>query len=367
MRTPLLPIGKSGIPWQPIITSDTEFGGGTEHQITKVGDSIEFGFKLVKKVPYPFLSFVLRFSGEEPSLRGITDLSAYSIIKFHAACSYSNVLSLTIFTYDKNITTWDESDSFRMPAAYFLCQEKRAEIEVDLRHLEIPEWWLEQNTNLSDRGYDLSQSASITFGSSVQSSIDKNINVVIDSLFLEGRDWRYVYAGVLLLACMWLGAILLCFRFYSQVLAVVIKNTLQKDRGLVAYQQLTMQPHKDREKAAILRFMVTEYSNPDMSLDAAIAKLGVNRLKINEALKSEIGLTFNAYLNKIRLTEAARLLTENRDANISEVAYSVGYNSVSYFNRLFKSEYGCTPKVFQEHSFSGDDVPIGADKNPPSQ
>jgi AraC-like DNA-binding protein len=49
----------------------------------------------------------------------------------------------------------------------------------------------------------------------------------------------------------------------------------------------------------------------------------------------------------LRLTEAARLLNEKSSATVAEVAYSVGYANVSYFNKLFKEEYGCTPKAFR--------------------
>jgi len=79
----------------------------------------------------------------------------------------------------------------------------------------------------------------------------------------------------------------------------------------------------------------------------AATALGVNRTKINDILKEELGLTFSTYLNKLRLTEAARLLSENEEANVSEIAYSVGYNNASYFNKLFKAEYGCVPKTFK--------------------
>jgi AraC-like DNA-binding protein len=58
-------------------------------------------------------------------------------------------------------------------------------------------------------------------------------------------------------------------------------------------------------------------------------------------------MTFTGYLNKLRLKEAARLLTEKSAATVAEIAYSVGYANVSYFNRLFKEEYGCTPKAFR--------------------
>jgi AraC-like DNA-binding protein len=116
---------------------------------------------------------------------------------------------------------------------------------------------------------------------------------------------------------------------------------------LVAYRQLTLEPFKDKEKAAVLRFIATNYTNPDLDLDSVVAGTGANRNKVNEVLKGELGMTFTTYLKKLRLTESARLLTETPTVTVSEVAYSVGYSNVSYFNKLFKEEYGCTPKVFK--------------------
>jgi AraC-like DNA-binding protein len=58
-------------------------------------------------------------------------------------------------------------------------------------------------------------------------------------------------------------------------------------------------------------------------------------------------MTFTRYINKLRLTEAARLLTDKTGKPIAEIAYSVGYANASYFNKLFKEEYGCTPKAFR--------------------
>ena len=77
------------------------------------------------------------------------------------------------------------------------------------------------------------------------------------------------------------------------------------------------------------------------------AGAGANRNKVNELLKKELGMTFTAYLNKLGLTEAGRLLVEDNGATVSEIAYSVGYGNVPYFNRLFKEEYGCAPKAYR--------------------
>jgi AraC-like DNA-binding protein len=83
-----------------------------------------------------------------------------------------------------------------------------------------------------------------------------------------------------------------------------------------------------------------------MSMEFAVARLGINRTKINELLRDELGMTFSTYLNKLRLAEAARLLSRD-DANVADIARSVGYKNVPYFNTVFKTEYGCTPKTFK--------------------
>jgi AraC-like DNA-binding protein len=41
------------------------------------------------------------------------------------------------------------------------------------------------------------------------------------------------------------------------------------------------------------------------------------------------------------------LLTENSSAAVSEIAKSVGFLNVPYFNKLFKDEFGCTPNAFR--------------------
>jgi AraC-like DNA-binding protein len=82
-------------------------------------------------------------------------------------------------------------------------------------------------------------------------------------------------------------------------------------------------------------------------MDTVAARIGADRERINEILKMELGMTFTGYVNKLRLTEAARLLTDSSNRPIAEIAYSVGYANASYFNKLFKEEYGCTPKAFR--------------------
>jgi AraC-like DNA-binding protein len=189
--------------------------------------------------------------------------------------------------------------------------------------------------------------AKFVFGISQQSPRDRDSRVEISKLTLHGRDYRYLVALAVILVGSWCAFAFWFFRVHARELAVSLDAKLRKDLQLVAYRQLTLEPFKDKEKAAVLRFIATNYTNPELDLESVVAGTGTNRNKVNDVLKAELGMTFTTYLKKLRLTESARLLTETPAVTVAEVAYSVGYSNVSYFNKLFKEEYGCTPKVFK--------------------
>jgi AraC-like DNA-binding protein len=166
-------------------------------------------------------------------------------------------------------------------------------------------------------------------------------------MVLHGHDHRYIAALVIIVLAGFILFTVRFFRMHARTLAASLNAQMKKDLPLVAYRQLTAEPNRDTEKANVLKFIATNYTNPELDLESVVAGTGANRNKVNDLLKSELGMTFTGYLNKLRLTEAARLLTEKGAATVAEVAYSVGYANVSYFNKLFKEEYGCTPKAFR--------------------
>lgn len=349
LRDPLLPAQESTFPWQAFAISDSTSGGASEISLHHADWELDFEFLLNSAVPHPYASTILEFIREDP--QQFTDLSTYSTISFEARCRPRNVMQFSLQTFDKNFTKLDEVMTFRIPTAFFTCDETPRQVNIDLRTLEIPEWWLQYNKlELSDNGFDLRAVRHVAFTVTTQSPMNVSAKVTIDKLMLQGRQWRNFYIGLAICVVLWLGFLVWLLRQYKLALTADIKEKMLKDRPLIAYQQLSIEPHSDREKSAVLKYMATEYANSEMSVEVAVNALGISRNKINEILKDQLGMTFNVYLNKLRLTEAARLLTENKEANITEIAYSVGYNNVSYFNKLFKAEYGCTPRVFKNLS-----------------
>jgi AraC-like DNA-binding protein len=59
-----------------------------------------------------------------------------------------------------------------------------------------------------------------------------------------------------------------------------------------------------------------------------------------------LGVSPSDLIRQARLQQGATLLTGSSDT-VAEIAYAVGFNSVSYFSRAFQAEYGVTPTAFR--------------------
>ena len=321
--------------------------GKTQLSVRNDVGTLEYDFFLDSEQPFPYAHYTLAFIDAVQPYR-LVDLTKYSSVSFKVLCDPKNVLLLVLFSFDDKVTDINNASTRRVSSTAFSCDSHWSTVTIRFDELDTPYWWLGRyGFEHSDTGYQLNKTMGFAWVNSLQSPINTPSHVKLTDVKLLGTDPRYIYAAVGVSLGVWVIFFVWIFRRYIIVLTAGIREKVKQDQPLMAYKKLSIEPQKDKEKSAVLRFMATEYANPELSLEMAATALGANRTKINDILKEELGLTFSAYLNKLRLTEAARLLSENEEANVSEIAYSVGYNNVSYFNKLFKTEYGCVPKTFK--------------------
>ncbi len=83
----------------------------------------------------------------------------------------------------------------------------------------------------------------------------------------------------------------------------------------------------------------------DFSVQQLSEEVGISRVHLNRKMKNRFGVSPNIFIRSFRLKQAAYLLAYNK-ANISEVAYAVGFSSHSYFTTAFHDYFGMSPKEF---------------------
>ena len=85
----------------------------------------------------------------------------------------------------------------------------------------------------------------------------------------------------------------------------------------------------------------------DLSLDRLASQLYFSPEYLGQLFKEETGQTFVKYITDFRMKKAKDLL-QHTNIKIADVAKAIGYDNISYFCKLFKSNFGDTPTMFRE-------------------
>lgn len=104
---------------------------------------------------------------------------------------------------------------------------------------------------------------------------------------------------------------------------------------------------KSHRIGEVLKFISDNYSGDINLKDVSdIACMTTN--SFCRYFKKMTNKSFVDFLNEIRIRNAARLLAQDENLNISEVCYIVGYKSITNFNHQFKIIMGTNPKNYRE-------------------
>ena len=93
-------------------------------------------------------------------------------------------------------------------------------------------------------------------------------------------------------------------------------------------------------------YIAGHYGDP-VGLEEMARTMHVSTFYFCKLFKKSTGLTFTDYLGRVRVEKAKNLLL-NPHLRVSEIAYTVGFQSLTHFNRLFRKLTGESPTDFRE-------------------
>jgi AraC-like DNA-binding protein len=100
------------------------------------------------------------------------------------------------------------------------------------------------------------------------------------------------------------------------------------------------------------RQYIDKHKTEELSLADVAKAAGASVFHFCKVFHKSTGLKFTDYVARVRL-EDARIQLLNPSRRISEVAYDVGFQSLTQFNRTFKRVFGQSPTEFREHLGAG--------------
>lgn len=96
--------------------------------------------------------------------------------------------------------------------------------------------------------------------------------------------------------------------------------------------------------------------DPLLSMPKLANTIGATPNQLSHVLNQHLGKSFFDFVNEVRTREASRLLIEEPDRTILDIATSVGFNSKSTFNLAFKKITGRTPSVYRSEYLEKSDA-----------
>src|SRR5262249_53002896 len=131
--------------------------------------------------------------------------------------------------------------------------------------------------------------------------------------------------------------------YRAKVLEILAQTLFAADHP----DELFCQRHQRQNRERIDRvcyLLERDLENPP-SLEMLAQEAGCSPFHLSRIFADQAGMSIPRYLRTKRIERAAELL-KSRKANVTEAAMSVGYSSLSAFNKAFVEQMGCCPGLY---------------------
>lgn len=137
----------------------------------------------------------------------------------------------------------------------------------------------------------------------------------------------------------------------NQLLTHIINNC---DNDIMEDARSTITNDDMKRLESILGY-INENMEEKITLQQLADREHISLYYLSHFFKDKLGLSFQEYINSIRLDKATSLLITTND-NITNIALQCGFSSTTYFNRLFKEVHGYTPSEYRDKNMTPDRV-----------
>jgi hypothetical protein len=136
------------------------------------------------------------------------------------------------------------------------------------------------------------------------------------------------------------------FEQFVEVLGILQLLALSTEAALL-HQHPLKKPYNKKalERQQLLHQFIETHYQRKIELEEVAALCHMTKIAFCRFFKQATHLTFTGYLNRYRVHQVQRLLLLNQ--KVSEVSFECGFESVSYFNRVFKEITQLTPLEFK--------------------
>ena len=313
------------------------------------GPAIVFDYTLRRSRGNPYAGFSIELHRADSFI----DISGYDSVDVDIVTKQATSFEIHLKTFIENVTEINDFRTFHAMTYLVPVDIRSKRYSIPVEKFRIPDWWFTETykkfgpkaANLP-REPNYSKFFGINFqsGSGTQENVPDRFTVTKISFVKERAR------GPLALIC------ITCFLTYVVLITIIFRPKLPAQLKRKTSDTPTppqpaipdMEPIRDEEVRRLEDFIGAHYQEPELTVEQVGHGSGISTVRVTSILQEKYNKTCKQYLNDIRITAAKQLL-KTSDRTIAEIAFAVGYNNISHFNRVFKETVNCSPTEYREN------------------
>lgn len=188
---------------------------------------------------------------------------------------------------------------------------------------------------LGDRLIGFLQTGQVFRKTPTEAQFDRTARLIAEwGLHIEHEELRDMYFNTKLVSPRHYEAVVRLLSIFAQHLA------------MVSNQIMVQQSHAEPTVITKAKQYIAEHQTEELCLAAVARAVSTSSFYFCKMFKKVTGLNFTDYVSRVRVEKAKNLLL-NPNLRISEIAFEVGFQSLTHFNRVFKKVTGASPSDYR--------------------
>jgi AraC-like DNA-binding protein len=319
-----------------------DHGTSIIHGLQQKDSVLEFSYTLKNTLKFPYVALGLDLKqltiGEDH-----LDLSTYQFLTIVIRSSKASGVTTQFKNYIPSTKQKNPRESFRLSQQDILLSQQWQDITIALQNYVVPDWWKTTYGNISgdtDLFFETATRFELAPSKSHFILPDQIDTLFIRSIRVSGKQNKAYYLALLLILAIWIP-------FIYQQINVFFRKKVLREVTLISYEKRP-QPNSNKDDWTLISdYISINYHDSNINSSTIANNLSLSTKRINDCVKANMQSTLKVYLNDLRMREAIRLLSET-ELQVNQIAYDIGYNTVSHFNRVFKSYKNISPSEFRK-------------------
>jgi len=130
--------------------------------------------------------------------------------------------------------------------------------------------------------------------------------------------------------------------------AVKLLSIFAQHLAMLSNQVFIQQKNSEPPVITKARAFIHEHQTEELSLGQVAKAVNMSSYYFCKTFKKVVGINFTDYVARVRIEKSKNLLL-NPNLRVSEIAFEVGFQSLTHFNRVFKKVLGQSPTEYRAH------------------